>query len=783
MGIFRNRGRCEKDGLAWYHLKFTCFDCMVSFQLWRAGQQREEMLKRINKIKGFAVFRTFSWSSALPEFRKYNAIYGWNYSGKTTLSRIMGCYEAGILHPDYSSATFEVQSDADSSYSEVNLSLPFQVRVFNTDFIKRNIKSQDDIEPIFLLGEENIALQAQLKKDRRAYDVEMQARQDDAGQKAKKKQDIEDAQTAKAREVKNTLSIPDFDKTKLAPHVSVVSKDASKYQLSDEQKGKHLTSYRTTAKKGALAELSLGPLDITEQLELIQALLKRKAISATPIDKLLSDDTLAEWVKTGKTLHQGKQLCEFCGNELPSDLLQKLNEHFSTDYEDLLSSANDLIDKLKKSKLSPSLHDKATFYDEFQAEYVKARNEFDQARDSFNAFLEKLIQALEAKKAKPFDASDSKELSYSTEELVRAKDEVNSITAKHNNKTDQFEEEKRKSADHLIKHFASEYILDEKPSEALKQVKALAKQIETHDAELKRIGQRISDAEARLSESVRGAEKVNEYLTSYFGNDHLRIEEVDGKKFRLLRHGHEAKNLSEGEETAISFAYFIARLEDKSTDLGETVVWIDDPVSSLDHNHLFHTHSLIKTKLANCRQLFLSTHNFEFFNLTKDWFKRIERPDKKNRTKWSCYLLELTNNASTPESCLRELPDLLLTFRSEYDYLFSILHAFKESPSVDFPQLFNLPNLLRRYLEAFLGFKIPRAAGFRKKLKELIHDDVSRDKVLKFTDHYSHQTSLPRSLHFPDLNECLAVLTIVFDALEKKDKEHFDVLVEEATKV
>lgn len=39
------------------------------------------MITKINKIKDFGVIKNFN-GSALPEFKTFNLIYGWNYSGK-----------------------------------------------------------------------------------------------------------------------------------------------------------------------------------------------------------------------------------------------------------------------------------------------------------------------------------------------------------------------------------------------------------------------------------------------------------------------------------------------------------------------------------------------------------------------------------------------------------------------------------------------------------------------------------------------------------------------------
>lgn len=51
------------------------------------------MLKQIKQIN-FAVFRDFSWNSDdIPDFKKYNAFYGWNGSGKTVITKILAALE------------------------------------------------------------------------------------------------------------------------------------------------------------------------------------------------------------------------------------------------------------------------------------------------------------------------------------------------------------------------------------------------------------------------------------------------------------------------------------------------------------------------------------------------------------------------------------------------------------------------------------------------------------------------------------------------------------------
>lgn len=102
-------------------------------------------------------------------------------------------------------------------------------------------------------------------------------------------------------------------------------------------------------------------------------------------------------------------------------------------------------------------------------------------------------------------------------------------------------------------------------------------------------------------------------------------------------------------------------------------------------------------------------------------------------------------------------------------------------PTPDYYQLYNMPNLLRRYLEALMSFKIPNGHGLESKLEILIPNDVKAERVRKFIHHYSHSSSVTRSLQFPDLKECTDVVDIVLGAVETKYKEHYDALTETVT--
>jgi len=728
------------------------------------------MIKRITRITAFGIFKSFNWSdSTLDDFQQYNLIYGWNYSGKTTLSRVFRCFEIGQLHDDYVEATFEVEDDTGAKYDQSDLNEPFAIRVFNSDFVKGNLKWETDIEPILILGEENIKLQEELEESTRELAEKREFLKKLTDDKRDKEQRIEKAFTAKASEIKNTLlGIPNYDKTDFKPVVEIVSATGEPSLLTDEQKKDHLISYNSTQKQPRIQVIPSTIKSISNLCEQTQVLVNRTA-TATTIEKLKSNPELSEWTRKGKELHENKAHCEFCGGKLPDDLLDKLNAHFSADYENLLRAIDQLIANLEESKADFDLPDEARFYSEFQNQYKESGLLLESERASFNTSIDKLIANLQTKKTKPFEAFTIEKPPDNTSQLQSAIADINDIMRRHNEKTDKFEAEKEKAKKKLIEHWASEFVHDEQYAETLVELEKKSSEIDEQKRELGTIQTRINDIQAKLSEPVKGADRINQYLKLYFGNDEIKITVTGDEKFKIIRSEVDAKNLSEGEKNAIAFAYFMTRLEDRSTALSNPIVFIDDPVSSLDCNHLYHTYSFIRNTLVGCEQVFISTHNFEFFNLVKDWFR-----EKRNRRSSSFYLIEKLRHGEISECSLTKAPPLLLRFKSEYHYLFSLLYEFNEDPKSDYDKLYILPNLVRRYLEAFLGFKVPIAAGLEDKLEKLVEDEILRGKVLKFVHEYSHNQSLPRSLNFPAFAECREVVKAVLEAVKKKDGEHFD---------
>ena len=115
------------------------------------------MIKRIVKIKNCPSFIDFKPANDLPDFTKYNLIYGWNGSGKTCFSRILRCFEICKNCYDQTDRQpeFEFKLDNDLSITHNDLNAFKNIRVFTKDFVDESVFGSSGPKPIFFLGKEN----------------------------------------------------------------------------------------------------------------------------------------------------------------------------------------------------------------------------------------------------------------------------------------------------------------------------------------------------------------------------------------------------------------------------------------------------------------------------------------------------------------------------------------------------------------------------------------------------------------------------------------------------
>lgn len=739
-------------------------------------------IKRIEKINRFGQFYDFNWPSDLTEFNKYNFFYGWNYSGKTTLSRIFRCLELKKLHSDYQNASFRIETD-NGTLTEQDLKTDYPIRVFNEDFIEDNFdwNNEDaEIEPVLILGKESKDLENELIRKQQKKEEKEKVKKNKEQQKKGKDNEIQNKLTRKAKEIREILSITnqrEFDKNTLEQNINYIKDNSSEKILNEEE----LNSLRSFISSQKLDTIYVRPitLKLSQFIDDVKQILSKKVTAQKIIDELKQNVSLSQWVREGLELHKGETKCRFCGNPLTHERIEELNKHFSQEFDLLISAIEgkkDKLDKYAESIKGYSLPDEARFYKEFQEKYKELLESFNQKKSEYISTIKKLEEELEKKKNKPFDVlSIDQSIDNNIEnEIDDIFKKIQDLIKEHNVKVDLFDQGKKESKEKIKLHYIAEFIKDENYFSLKQDIENLEKEIKDLENNIKEDEDKINTIKSKIIDSAIGAERLNEYLNKFFNDDSLKIESTNNGKYKLYRNDQIAKNLSTGEKNIISLIYFFSKLEETNFDLGSAIIFIDDPVSSLDANHMHRVYSFLNEKIINIGQLFITTHNFDFFNLIKDMY----RYDLQNK-EGNFFLIKKIKVNQNYSSSIEMLPDLLKKFKSEYNYIFYILNTFnKLADKSRFDQLYLLPNILRRFFEMYLFMKYPDGEKFKNKANNFFGDDDNNEKnmTLKIMDEYSHEQNPEHSLRFPDIQELSTAVEFVLKSLECKDKEHYDSL-------
>jgi wobble nucleotide-excising tRNase len=742
-------------------------------------------IEKIEQIKSLGLYKHFEWDKQCSEFNKYNFLYGWNYSGKTTLSRLFKCLEDKKCHPDYPEMEFRITTD-NGNLTQKDIGNDYSIRVFNEDFIEDNFEWKNEnkeIEPILILGKKSKELEGKLEKTMKNKKEKEGTKETKEKEKSKKYKDLQQSLTDKATEIRNILSITnpkEFDKTKLVNEIDAINDNYDQSILNESDFSKEKEILNEEAREPI--QVSFPEFDLKKYIQKINDILQKRISVQKIIEKLKENQKLSEWVRQGIDLHQNEENCQFCGNPIPGNRLEELQQHFSKEFDNLMQETNNLekdinnyFEKIEKVILP----DSARFFREFQSKYQCLVQEFNDAKNNFIDLKPILLNELKKKREKPFEVLSlniDNQFQSSTDKLNNKIKDIQSIIVKHNNKVNSLETRKSEAKENIIKHLTAQFIKDKSYFDNKQKIENLDKEINDLKNEIKVLDIEINIIKQEINQSAIGAQKLNEYLMAFFFDDKLKIEPTENGKYKLYRVNKITRNLSTGERNIISLIYFFAKLEETGFDKQNAIVFIDDPVSSLDSNHIHRVNSLLANKLPEFGQVFITTHNFDFFNLLKDTHKY----DFKNQG-GNFYLIKKVKENGDYKSIIENLPNIILKFKSEYNYLFSLLKEFQDSsPKNNFDQLFLIPNILRRFFEMYLFIRYPDGKKYKDKVDNFFNNNELQEKhiALKIMDEYSHEENLDHATKFPDIQELEKAVKFILDEIKNKDKSHYDALCE-----
>lgn len=736
------------------------------------------MIRRIEFIKNFGIFRDFSWKDNLPEFAKLNLIYGWNYSGKTTLSRIFRALEFKKFSTEYSEARFQLLTEGGSQVSSADLSTSPVVRVFNRDYVEANFSADYSAPSIFVLGEEHIALRKRLEQllNRRAR-VEKIERDFSRDLEAIRKE-RDQLGTDKARDVRLLLGDPKFERPELNKRIEEVRHEPTKFIMAEDGVSARLATLKSAEEFQNVAPVSVKLPDFVLVAGEVNELLSKTA-SQCAIERLKLNREVENWVRQGLLLHKNVSTCEFCGGALTTARLEELRGHFSEEYENLVKEIKDKIRDIDTISMNPSIPDEMRILSEFRQSFRQNASQLSDwiqwattLRNQLTEVLQQKLVAIERQVKWEGDLGRAAQ----GQQLI---EKLNQIIEQHNRAISEIDKRKEEAKTALERHYAAQHFLESELGRKEADICQIERRLRRAEALRKRIEFEIEKTERRVTESSVGAAKLNDLLKHLLPDNNIQVISQGDDRFEVHRDDRIATHLSEGEKTAITFAYFLTSLEAKGANLSETIVFVDDPVSSLYSNHIYAAYALIVERLENSQQLFVSTHNGELFNLLKSQWLDERNGGRNKKDTRAYYLSRSVNPSGKPQAELWDLPLLLRQFKSEYEFIFSQLHKFAETKAPSLHEAYTAPNLLRKFLEAYLGFRKPSVRSWSKKLDLLLELPEQRREIQKFADDASHLQAFGRSLQHPDfVPNAQKCVKMVLDALERNDRDHYESLCE-----
>lgn len=731
------------------------------------------MITKINRLHGFGNFRRFQWGSNAA-FAKRNLIYGWNYSGKTTLSRLFQLLSDSTALAQWQGCTFEVELSDGTKLTQANLPNHPNIKVFNRDFVQANFQQEHKAPAVFMVGGSTIHLRNRIARLNEHQQRVNKVKSALDASHARLKRELDSVGTTRASAVATLTGDKTYNRTKLSADVDKIRANPASFLLADTQLQTHVTLVRSTAEWAKINAVARPSADL-EMLRKNLEDVTNKIASNEAIEALRKNHDLESWIRTGLALHSNSKQCEFCGSNVPEDRLLILRNHFSKAYEELISEITVQLAVLEGTRTPVALPDERDFMPDLKEQFIQLRAKLE----SWVAWADAVILELKAL-ANDKKTSIEKQLNCAMDtgrnsEIDQIIVDINSIIEQHNTKRMQVESEKCAAKSKIENHHAAQFYQSEHIASREAAIKETGAKVQKAQELLDSIASKKLANETQIQRQSVAAQKINETIQFLLPDNSIEVAEIAGGTFEFRRDTAPANNLSDGEKTAITFAYFLATLESNGASLNQTIVFVDDPISSLDSNHIYAIYALITKRLDACLQVFVSTHNSELYTLLKDaWFKANQQFANRLNESSAYYTRRFVCANQQWHAAIEDMPPLLRKYKSEYQFVFDQLHKFSSSNAPSLHEAYTAPNLLRKFLEAYLGFKKPCTPKWSNKLDLLFDGDVERTEIQKFSDDASHLQGINRALQQPDfIASAQATVSKVIQALKAKDLSHY----------
>lgn len=587
------------------------------------------MIKEIN-MRSCATYDANGIS--LKDCPKVNFIYGPNGSGKSTISN----YLQNPTDPFYAHSSI-VWNDT----------LHPDIMVYNRRFREQNFSSNSDIAGVFTLGSATIEdiqhldeLKALREKRKTAFDNESAAYTRFVEQR-------NETRIAFRETVWNVILKKNDKQFKEAFSGLRSNKDKFRDKVLERFQKNHasehtyeelvLRSETLYAEKTETCVLFVVP---DEELLRATAEVESNSIFQTvivgnqdiPIGRLIQSLHNSDWVNFGRHYIGESTVCPFCQKQTIDDTFRyQLEAFFSGEYENKLSLVTRLYQEYDhitsqllaafKSVVSNS---ESCRIGKLDADLFIAKIKLLENTISGN------MSAMLSKKKEPGKVVAIKGSVTIVQDLLGLIRGSNVEIQKHNQMVLHLSDERKKLTDDIWTFLMDKeepliqgYLDDESAFEKAKTGKE--KKLRSLKEELDQLRGQIINAGKNITSVQPTVDEINRSLLAYgFENFQIVPSPNNSNMYRIQRPDGSAvaNTLSEGEETFITFLYFLQLAKGSasaSAVSNKRILVIDDPICSLDSTILYVVSAMVKSLIksvkegtSNIEQIFILTHNVFF---------------------------------------------------------------------------------------------------------------------------------------------------------------------------
>ncbi|EMA9333585.1 AAA family ATPase [Campylobacter coli] len=791
---------------------------------------------KFNEIN-FGSYKNFKWGNNLEEFKTINIFYGRNYSGKTTLSRIARSFELKKHNEDFLDGNFKIKLE-DGNFLTQNdvIKSNLDIRVYNSDFVKENLNylydKKGNIKGFKSIGEEqkdikeSIEKRKEILKTRNEKLKDIQANRENISktQQAKIKT-LNENLTNKAKVIKSSSNLTkqgnDYNKKNLEKDLIVIKNDVNIYILNDETQNKLVKILEDKEKQNINFTINFNKNNFQNILKHSSEILEKKII----IKENLTSE-LRKWLEEGLEFHKEHsftQQCKFCNNPLTLERIVWIENNIKDDSgekEKIEKELKYLLDNFENYKLELKnlLQDvkNENFYSNYKDSFIALKEQLGVSIANYNKEILKIEKKIKEKQKDVFTPIKLENINDFSNEIFLTLNQIENLCKENDEYTNKLSTNQDEAREKLrlneVAKFAKDsdcFAIQDEIQNLKQNINTLEKSIATQNNKIDLLESRIEKYKEKLSNLETSTSNINKYLKSYFGHNMLELKvKKDDKgqlngEFEILRNGKQAKNLSEGECSLIAFCYFVASLKDANTKDKNPIIWIDDPISSLDNNHIFFIFSVIENEIVrknSFEQFFISTHNLDFLKYIKRLKKSKSKQSKNDEKEYDFpqyYFIEKSVKESMETSEVKKLPKCLEKYTTEFNYLFEQIYKFKNIDGINDEDLktslvYNFGNNLRKFLEIYLFFKYPN--NFESLDKELIerffndtyqsdridenHQKMVASIINRYQNEYSHlREILSRGMQPIDIEESKKIAKFILETIKQNDKQQYKALV------